>query len=222
MTVVSVYTYTYTVLGTIETLVCFLEERHSLRGKRQGTVHLHLHLKAPARMPRPEERETLEIQVIELFKSKEIVVDKEHIAACYTFPFKYRKTNPVIIMRFANRIHKDLQLKQGRKLEGSDVYLNEHLTKKNADIAREARVLKKQKEIQGTWTRNCKIMIKLNGPAETVLVVRDKKELEKYKWKCAEMNINTTVSARFISAICLLSLKTAASVQNSPQGHMLL
>ena len=46
-------------------------------------------------------------------------------------------------------------------------------------------------------------------------MVRDKKELEKYKWKCAEMNINTTVSARFISAICLLSLKTAASVQDT-------
>ena len=82
-------------------------------------------------------------------------MDKENVAACYTFPSKDRKTNPVIIMRFANRRHKDILLKQGRKLEGSDVYLNEHLTKKNADIAREARVLKKQKEIQGTWTRNC-------------------------------------------------------------------
>lgn len=36
-----------------------------------------------------------------------------------------------------SRLKRDI-LKQGKKLKGSDVYINEHLTKKNADIARVA------------------------------------------------------------------------------------
>ena len=103
----------------------------------------------------PEEQATIERQVIDFFKTKEIVVDQDHIAACYTLPSKDRKANPVILLRFANRKHKDRLLRQGFMLKGSDVYVNEHLTKKNAEIAREARILKKQEKIQGTWSRNC-------------------------------------------------------------------
>ena len=85
-------------------------------------------------------------------------------------------------MRFSNRKHKSALLKQGRMLKGSDVFINEHLTKKNADIARKARFLRKQKKIQSTWTTNCKVFIKLNGTPEEakVLGVRDITELDKY------------------------------------------
>ncbi|KAJ8358176.1 hypothetical protein AAFF_G00028040 [Aldrovandia affinis] len=78
-------------------------------------------------------------------------------------------------MRFVNRKHKTALLKQGRKLKGSNVYLNEHLTKRNADIARKARYMKKQRKIQTTWTTNCKVFIKLNGTPEEakVLVIRN-------------------------------------------------
>uniref|UniRef100_A0A3B4GSR1 Uncharacterized protein n=1 Tax=Pundamilia nyererei TaxID=303518 RepID=A0A3B4GSR1_9CICH len=73
-------------------------------------------------------------------------------------------------------------LKQGRKLKGTNVYLNEHPIKKNADIARQARILRKQKKIQSTWTSDCKIFMKLNGTPEQpkVLVIRKMTELEKY------------------------------------------
>lgn len=39
-------------------------------------------------------------------------------------------------------------IRKGRKLNGSDIYVNEHLTKKikNADISRKARFLRKQKK----------------------------------------------------------------------------
>lgn len=74
-------------------------------------------------------------------------------------------------------------LRNARKLKGTGVYVNEHLTKKNADIAKDARFLRKTKKIQDTWTRNCKILIKLNGAPEQakVLVVKDIKELDLYK-----------------------------------------
>lgn len=63
-----------------------------------------------------------------------------------------------------------------------NVYVNEHLIKKNSDIARQARLLRKQKKIQSTWTSDCKIFIKLNGTPEQakVLVIKEMTELEKY------------------------------------------
>jgi hypothetical protein len=62
-------------------------------------------------------------------------------------------------------------LRQGRRLKGTNVYINEHLTKKNADIARQARVMKKQGKIQATWTSNCKVFVKLNGIPEQAKVL---------------------------------------------------
>ena len=63
------------------------------------------------------------------------------------------------------------------------VFLNEHLAKRNAEIAKNARYLKKQKEIQNTWTTNCKVFIKLNGPPKEAkgLVIRDVAEPDKYQ-----------------------------------------
>lgn len=67
----------------------------------------------------------------------------------------------------------------GKEDEG---YVNEHLTKKNADIARRASILRKQNKIQATWTSNCKVIKRLNGSPDIakVLTIRDLKELEQY------------------------------------------
>lgn len=125
---------------------------------------------------------TPEQQVIKFFESKAITIDSKNIAACHVMPLKYNK-KPNIIIHFANRKHKMEVLRNARKLKGTGVYVNEHLTKRNADIAKEARILKKERKIQDTWTRNCKIHIKLNGPPEQakVIVIKDCKELEQYK-----------------------------------------
>lgn len=131
-----------------------------------------------------EDQQTLETQVIQFFASKDIEIDPNNLVACHTFLRKDRNVIPSIIIRFGNRKHKAELMKQGKKLRGSDVYINEHLTKKNAEIAREARLLRKQNKIKSTWTRNCKVLIKLNGDTpETakVITVRDVKELDAYK-----------------------------------------
>lgn len=125
---------------------------------------------------------SVEQQVTTFLQSKGIEVDSNSIETCHPLPRKNKTDKPAIIMRFMNRKHKTALLRQGRKLKGSDVYLNEHLTKRNADIAKTARFLRRQKKIQSTWTANCKIYIKLNGSPEEakVLVIRDIQELDKY------------------------------------------
>ena len=124
-----------------------------------------------------------EQQVAAFLQSKGIHLDFDNIEACHPLPRRNASDKQTIIMRFANRKHKTALLKQGRKLKGSNVYVNEHLTKQNADIARRTRFLKKQRKIQNTWTTSCKVFIKLNGTPEEakVLVVRSIEDLEKYQ-----------------------------------------
>lgn len=125
-------------------------------------------------------------------QSKGVHLDCNNIEACHPLP--KRKTNAsdrngaqttagtTVILRFVNRKHKVALLKQGKKLKGTDVYMNDHLTKSNADIAKKARQLRREKKIQQTWTANCKVFIKLNGPPENakVLVIRNIEELNEY------------------------------------------
>ena len=131
-----------------------------------------------------EEKESLEHQVICLLDSKGIYVDSRDIDACHTLPSKNKMATPLIIIQFMNRKKKSALLRKGRKLKGTEVYINEHLGKKNAEIARKARILRKQNKIQATWSRNCKIFIKLHGStpeAAKVLLIRDITELDKFE-----------------------------------------
>ncbi|KAI9545174.1 hypothetical protein NQZ68_038887 [Dissostichus eleginoides] len=122
-----------------------------------------------------------EQQVAAFLQSKGIKLDCNNIEACHPLPRRKDSDNPAIILRFVNRKHKTSLLKQGRKLKGSDVYMNDNLTKRNADIARKARYLKKQRKIQNTSTSNCKIFIKLNATPEEakVLVIRNVMDLDR-------------------------------------------
>lgn len=131
-----------------------------------------------------EDQQTLEMQVLNFLESKNIHININSISACHTLPRKDRKAKPAIIVRFVNRKQKIELMMQGKKLKGSDVYLNDHLTKKNAEIAREARYLRKTNKIKATWTRNCKVLIRLNGstPEDAkVIMVRELNELDKYR-----------------------------------------
>ncbi|KAI3370900.1 hypothetical protein L3Q82_007410 [Scortum barcoo] len=110
-------------------------------------------------------------QVVAFLQSKGIELDGNNIESCHPLPRRKASDRPSIIMRFVNRKHKITLLKEGRKLKGTDVYINEHLTKYNADIAKKARYLKKQKKIQHTWSTNCKVFIKLNGSPEEAKVL---------------------------------------------------
>lgn len=68
---------------------------------------------------------------------------------------------------------------QAKKLKGTNVFINEHLTKKNGDIAREARILRKERKNTGTWTRNGIVWIR--GHDASAKMIKDIKELEKFK-----------------------------------------
>ena len=133
----------------------------------------------------PDEMEasSAEQQVAAFLESKGVLLNVEDIEACHPLPRRRDNDTPAVIMRFISRKKKIALLKQGKKLKGSNVFLNDHLTKKNADIARKARFLRKQNKIQSTWVTNCKVFIKLNGiPEEAkVLVIRSMEDLTRFE-----------------------------------------
>lgn len=124
-----------------------------------------------------------EQQVAAFLRSKGIDLNCDNVEACHVLPRRNAGEKPPVILRFVNRKHKIAILKEGRKLKGTNVYINEHLTKHNAEIAKKARYLRKMKKIQNTWTANCKVFIKLNGSPEEakVMMVRSMEELEKFQ-----------------------------------------
>ena len=130
--------------------------------------------------PTLQEQESLENQVIKFFAAHDMTLEPNMISTCHTLPRKVGNNTPLIIMRFANRKAKMELQSQAKKLKGTDVYLNDHLTKRNAEIAKEARTLRKKEKIHATWTRSCKIWIKLTEEAKPILV-RNLDELDKYK-----------------------------------------
>lgn len=134
-------------------------------------------------MTEPEELEasSVEHQVAAFLHFKGIALGVGNIEACHPLPRRNVNDPPAVIMRFVHRKKMEL-LQQRKKVKGSNVFLNDHLTRKNAEIARKARLLRKQNKIQNTWVSSCKIFIKLNGAPELakVLVVRTLEELNKY------------------------------------------
>lgn len=93
--------------------------------------------------PEQEDNESVEQQLIKFLQSNHVQVNEQDIKA--------------IIVRFTNRTSKISLLKQGKVLKWTNVYLNEHLTKTNAELARRARQLRRENKIKETWTRNCKV-----------------------------------------------------------------
>ncbi|KAK7172480.1 hypothetical protein R3I93_002554 [Phoxinus phoxinus] len=122
-------------------------------------------------------------QVTAFFHSKGISICHTDIEACHPLPQKNKTDQPALLIRFTNRKNKNALLRQGKNLRGTDVYVNEHLTKKNADIGFSSASLGSVPFWQSTWTTNCKVFIKLNGSPEDarVLSVRHIEELDKYQ-----------------------------------------
>ena len=128
------------------------------------------------------ERETQALEhVVSDFINEHITEeDISEIPACHVLPTPKKENKPgqsqirrniplSIIVRFVSRRTKDRVVKNASGLrdynrdKGIKVGINEHLTKKNSDIYKHARDLKKKKLIFNTYTRNCKVLIRTLG-----------------------------------------------------------
>lgn len=72
---------------------------------------------------------SVEQQVTAFFHSRGISISNTDIESCDPLPRKNKNDKPVTITSFNKRKNKIVLLRQGKKLRGTDVYINEHLTK---------------------------------------------------------------------------------------------
>ena len=137
-----------------------------------------------------EEQTSLEDQVVSFLQQKDIPIDKSQISACHTLPSSVKTSPKPIVVRFVSRKAKIDVLRNAKKLNNVEpgkepkqkklnVYINEHLTTKNSEIAKKARDLRRQKRIINTWTRNCKVFVKIKvNDDEKVMMIKNINELD--------------------------------------------
>ena len=122
----------------------------------------------------PGENDALEENVLALFnKQMDVPITKNDISVCHTL--RRRSNDSIndnnqqrdIIVRFVSRRSKTAVMRNARRLKGTKIYVNEHLTTKNATLAKTARKLQKESKIAFTWVRNCKVFVKALGSPET-------------------------------------------------------
>ena len=120
----------------------------------------------------------VEDQVTEQLNENGIYIRPEEISACHTLGKPAENGLQKVIVRFQNRKSKTRVLINAKNLRRTGIYINEHLTKKNGELAKKARDLRKDGKITGTWTRDCKIFIKTNDG--TVQLMRNATDLDAY------------------------------------------
>ena len=80
-----------------------------------------------------------------------------------------------IIVKLVSHDTKVNILKSGKRLRGTNIYMNEDMTKYRSSLAFEARQLKRDKQIADTWTRDGHILIK--NKAGNIKSISTKQEL---------------------------------------------
>ena len=108
-----------------------------------------------------------------------VSVDEIEITTIHDLSKRKDGSTPVIV-QFLSADKKTEIMRQRKKLKGSDIFLNDHLTQKNNELFAEARRLKKEGKIFGTWTMNCNIFVKKNEHANKVMI-KSKQDLDKLK-----------------------------------------
>lgn len=105
--------------------------------------------------------EQLEANVLKFFETDlGVVLAPADINIMHYVPAKVGKN---ILVKFVTRKSKLLVLKNRSKLKGKQVYISEHLTRRNNQLFYQARMLAKQNRVSGAWVRNAKVFVRTNG-----------------------------------------------------------
>ena len=124
-----------------------------------------------------EEQDSLESQVLNKLAQHGIVINPEEISVCHTLGKGGRDSKPPVIIRLVSRKTKSFILSQAKKLKGTNIYINEHLTKRTLPSRN------KENKIISTWSRNCKNFIEFQDDREhtKVTIVTELAELYRFK-----------------------------------------
>jgi hypothetical protein len=110
-----------------------------------------------------EENENLCDQLRELLKELRIEVHNNDVCAIHRLPARNDQI-PSIIVRLNNLDLKQLLIKKAKEArlnyDGSKIFIDEHLTRKNAEILKRAKQLTKGNKINSAWFHNGSVRIR--------------------------------------------------------------
>ena len=104
--------------------------------------------------------------IIDFSKKKlKVDIDNSDIQDVHTLPSRGNNGKGTVIVRFANRLARDkfyqARLTQKSYLFEEKIFLNEHLTPRNAALFKRARELRKNQKVTHAWTRNCRLFVRM-------------------------------------------------------------
>ena len=88
-----------------------------------------------------------------------VKIEGPDIIAIHTLKKRPDGMEPVLVKFGYNSVKRDI-MSARKRLKGTDIYINDQLTKKNAEIEKKARIMRKDKMIHSSWTFNGRIFIK--------------------------------------------------------------
>lgn len=117
-------------------------------------------------LPIETHRDTEQVVIDLVNKYLDVPITREDISVAHRLPKRPTDTKPAaIIVRFTNRRARNAVFygRKALKTRKPGVYINEHLIQSRAMLLSEARKLVKSNKLQGAWTNNGSIYIRLSG-----------------------------------------------------------
>ena len=191
-----------TLIDELQNKVAVLEEKadeHEQYSKRDNLLVQGLRIMEPfsrvAEPSRPDETTTKEEQwnnrdmdimktnVIEFARKRlKISVNVTDISTVHTLKSNSQTRNGTCIVRFTNREARDRFYKGRSELYADNqqdrIYINEHLTQRNALLYKEARELKKSGKVTHAWTKNCRVLVRHKDG--TVVQIKNKDSFKQF------------------------------------------
>ena len=104
--------------------------------------------------------------IMDFSKNKlKVNIENSDILDVHVLPNRGHNNKGTVIVRFTNRLARDrfyqARLGQKKHLFDEKIYLNEHLTARNASLFKKARELRKDQKITHAWTKNCRLFVRL-------------------------------------------------------------
>ena len=87
-----------------------------------------------------QEAGTLQENVLAFLNKHNIPIQKSDVSICH--PLRSKRKNSIILLKCSNMKAKLGVIKNGKKIKTSNANINEHLTKRNSDLAHKARKYK--------------------------------------------------------------------------------
>lgn len=124
-------------------------------------------------------------KILSIMSDKGIAISANDIDRCHRRGRPKPNTNRKVIIKFTNSSARQ-RVYTGRKELGSDIYVQENLTRLREKLSFEARQLVRTKTFTKTWIAGCKVLASLPDESSPI-IISSMADIDKFKPTCLPM-----------------------------------